>query len=1372
MKDRQNNVYKFDPTIRGWVEYFQLMQPQLGASDIFCAGRLDRITAATSFAATVIGLGSPEEPLFSSTVVVLPADTLNSQSEANLIETFFSMVIEHLREYYANTDKVIDAVTTKKLLRRRISLKVVNNNESTDLVEFLKGLSPSTAVFIMGAELYLPDFETLAEIASQRRESKQEGRARFDEDYWAQTVYNLASQVTSLSKDKHLFTLLFVQQYGPLDSRNSDLLKSIDNCALATVEAPPSESDEARMILKHGDRWLALAREQQIDEVLREIDELPFSAINRAVVKAQCLMVAHRPLLSFKIIEPFLDQIKTGTPQTIFNAARIAKSAGQYSESVSLLQAGVRDHLTEPELNVALNLAVTLGENKVKSWASEELIRLYPRSPATIIYKFKKARAQDDFAILSNDIASLSGAIESNDEIYYIHLLADAFAATDAPDYTKLIAHVGSVLPSRKFHVVLECARHALRTGDFQQAANLCLFIEWPTEFYEDAAWHIVNALEQLLLRKRRVGEANGASDTRQYAKKIETLFSECLVFVLTYLGSWPNNGAIRAALYRVLSAETAGLEGLVYLTSAILDAPSARVSLPDHSDDQNISTREQLSQAEFEPLFEEILTKLPKPIIVGLGKLPSTRDSSLLNKFFNNIISDLQEVSLKTVCDDDDLWFIQVLLHIAILVSRELVRDSEYDLIGMAAAGVSASGHYQAARNLGEVALQLSSGQKSENRRAAWLCYSDIYLRGHNPLESLVGLGCALRCSDAVVSPTQRYHELVLTSRILRELNLTEVALKVLSSAREQALTTSHPSEAALRLDYMELALRFRELMHSRKGIGASNLPGLKQLADDIADLNRRNREQSKEIFPTALLLAQISGHLARSGESPDDKMREELDASLELIDSRRADLLRAFEGSSPTPDSVEALGSTLSSTRYSEDIGTDVAVITLLARRALDKVAGSDDAAKTLLLIEWLTDLSLNTSESSLFTRSDTVEVTEGTLRSYTDWMARAPDFTPREEELTQLHQLDNEADPSVRLSNRLPTSHEDLASFVREITRNDVAIHSIALAESGSLVRVSAGAGNLSQAIEPNDIFDYHAHKHWGKSYPHAYVNLAFDDLGALSTMEKSLSRIGISPKFADQPIVFVADVRLQNIPPNLFLVDGKIGGLDLPTAAAPSLTWLKAVRSSNFPSCMTRTAWIPASTAPDDTLLRLSSDLNNILTDYDFLISRDPLIPVNMSNSDVAIIGAHGGLQAENEWFRVVADEKSTRLTARDVAVKLRGSRIVVLFICSGGRLDPHPYSSSTVGLPQLLLDYGCRTVIASPWPIHVAVASEWLPEFLRALSDGDRAIVANFRANRTVAKRFNFNPAFCLAMNVFGDPFTQGMETLSAVAGTT
>jgi hypothetical protein len=1362
MKDKPKHAYEFDWDIPGWLEYFQLNEPHPGATDIFCAGRIDRIAAAAGFAATTEGLTTPEGPLFSRVVVIFPADTLNSQSEADLNETFFSAVIEYLCDYFAG--KTIDPAKTGEFLRRRISLKVVSNNQSTDLVEFLKSLPSSTAVFVVGAELYLPDYQTLAEIGSKRRMSREVERTNVEEGFWVQTTHHLASQVASLSKDQHLFTLLFVQRYGPVDAQNSELLKSIENCAVATVEAPSIESNEERIVLKDANRWLALAREQKIDEVIKEIDELPFSSINRAVVKAQCLMAAHRPILSFKIIEPFLDQIKEGEPQAIFSAAKIAKSAGQYSAAVSLLQAGWRDHLTEPELTVALDLAVSLGEKKVKARASERLTRLYPRSPATIIYTFKQAREQNDFAKLSQAIASLPGPIETNEEIYHIHLLATAFGATEMPDYMELIASVASVLPSRKFKTVLACASHALRKGDFQQAANLCLSIEWPPEFYEDAGWLIVNSIEHLLLRKRQLAEASHDPATRQrYANEIETLFTQCLAFVLSYLSFWPNNGAMRAALYRVLSAETAGIEGLVYLTDAILNAPAASVSEADHSDEQLDSGDERLSLVEFEALFREILSEIPKPITVGLGKLPRIPVNSRLAGFSSSIVSALQEVSLKTVADDTDLWFLQVLLHISILVSRELGKDYESDLIGMAAAGMSASGHYQSARNLGELALQISSGAKSEQRRAAWLCYSDIYLRGHNPLEALIGLGCALRCSDAQISPTQRYQELVLTCRILRELRLFHLALEVLSSAREQALKTHDPAEAALRLDYMELALRIRVLMHSKDRISESDIPALTQLAHELMDLNRRNREQSKEIFPTALLLAQISGQLARSGQPPAREMREELEASFELAGGTQADMLRAFAGPSPTADSVEALGSTLSSTRYSEDIGTDVAVITLLARHALESVAESGDAAKTLLLLEWLTDLSLNTSESSLFTRGENVEATEGTLRRYTEWMAHAPDFTPREDELVQLHELDNEANPSIQISNRLPTSHEDLASFAREISKDDITIHSIALTESGSLVRVTAAEGNLSVAIEPNNIFDYHAHKQWGKMYPYDYVNLALNDPLALNKVEQSLAGIGISRDCVGQPILLVADVSLQNIPPNLLLIDGKIGGLDLPTAAVPSLTWLKAVRSSDLPLCKNRTAWIPASTVADDVLLRLSDDLNDTLANYDFSISNDPLIPVDMRNSGVAIIGAHGGLQAENEWFRVVADERSTRLTARDVAAKLHGSKIVVLFVCSGGRLDPHPYASSTVGLPQLLLDYGCRTVIASPWPMDVRVASVWLPEFLHSFEAGEKAIRANYQANRKVAERFSFHPTFCLAMNVFGDPFTEATQ---------
>jgi hypothetical protein len=1347
-------VYTFDSNIQGWIEYFKVNPPEWGATDLFCAGRLDRILAAAGFAASIAGASMPEgEP---RVVIIFPADSLESQSEADFAGQFFSTAIEYIREDVASSGKKIDRQGADKFLRSRISLKIVSNNQSTDLLNFLNSLPQLTAVFIVGAELYLPDFETLAKIDSLKRAANEGQPTNLEEDVWVRTVHHLASQVATLSSRQQIFTLLFVQRFGPVSARNSELLLSIENCAVATVEAPSIESNEEHLILKNADRWLALAREQKIDEVIKEIDALPFSPINQALVKAQCLMAAHRPILSFGFIEPFVEQIKEGRPMVLFNAARIAKSAGQYSMAVSLVRAGMKEHLSEPELNIALKLAASLSENKTEAWAAEKLTRLYPQSPATLRYKFTQARDEGEFADLSKQIAALSGAVRGSEELHFIFLLASAFGNAEKPDYERLIASVESVLPSRKYETVLACASHALRTGNFQEGVNVCVHVQGPSEFHEDAAWRMVDALKYLVLRKQRLSDSSNPSATKNRIDEIENLFTQCLNFALTYLSSSPTNGSLRAALYRVLSADTAGLEGIIYLTHAILNAPPARVTDAD-TKPADSADNEPLPLDEYDALLTEILTKIPKPIIVGVGSLPSIKDNAVLTRFFNSVVITIEQVSIKTL-DDEDIQSLLVLLHIAILLSRELLRDYEANLIAMTAAGMSASGHYQPARNLGEIALQLSSEASDENRRAAWLCYSDIYLRAHNPQEALLGLGCALRCSEAVVSPTQRYQELVLTCRILRELRLVPFALEVLSSARELAVKTNAPTEAILRLDYMELALRFRSLVQSDH-VSSDNNSELQKLAYDLADLNRRNREQGNEILPTTLLLAQVTGQLKRHGQAPDGESWKELQTSFELLDSNQSDMLKAFAGVDSTAKTVEALGHALARTRYSEDIATDVVVITLLARHVLEAVAKSGSASETLLMLEWLADLSVNSLESNLFTRSDRVEVAEDTLRSYNEWMARSPGFVAREDELVELHELDNEADPSAQISNRLPTSRSDLEQFVREISTDDMTVHSIGLTAAGSLVRVTAANGDLDVFIEPNEVFDKRAHKKWAKRHPYDYVKLDLNDPLALNKVEQSLAGIGIAPGGSGGPILLIPDVSLQNIPPNLLLVDGQIAGMEAPMATAPSLTWLKAAHASAVVLGRNRNAWIPSSDDPGDVLSRLSQDLGQTLTDHNFSPSSDPLIPEDMRDSDLAVIGAHGGLQAENEWFRVVADERSTRLTSREVATKVRGSKVVVLFICSGGRLDPHPYASSTIGLPQLLLDYGCRTVIASPWPIAVSVASVWLPEFLNSFDSGERAIKANSQANRAVAEHFSYQPTLCLAMNLFGDPFT-------------
>jgi hypothetical protein len=101
--------------------------------------------------------------------------------------------------------------------------------------------------------------------------------------------------------------------------------------------------------------------------------------------------------------------------------------------------------------------------------------------------------------------------------------------------------------------------------------------------------------------------------------------------------------------------------------------------------------------------------------------------------------------------------------------------------------------------------------------------------------------------------------------------------------------------------------------------------------------------------------------------------------------------------------------------------------------------------------------------------------------------------------------------------------------------------------------------------------------------------------------------------------------------------------------------------------------------------------------------------------------------------------------------------LVGTNIVILFVCSGGRLDQDPFTQSSIGLPFELLNQGCRSVIASSYPLDVRVAIIWLEEFLKNFNEGNTLIKSNYLANQVVATKLNYNPLHSFALNVYGDP---------------
>lgn len=1366
MKDISKNTFGFNPGISGWLEYFRHSQPLPGGSDILCAGWTDPYDAAAGFAATISGFSKAAgEPLYLRVLVIFPPTALDSQSSEELVESFFSKVMEYVSQDFIAHGLDLDIPAVGVALRHRIKIEVPNDQQTSSLVDIFSSVPASTAVFVINADLYSPRQDSDVSIPATDSASPGGGlQGHLGEDLWVRNLYQTATELTRLATERGLLSILFVQRNEPTLGENIRLLHSIENCALAFATSPTSDQSDESVLISNMNRWLELARAQRIDEVIKEIEDSPLSPINRALVKAQCLMVAGRPLLSFDIIEPFLDQIMGGEDtRLLLKSARIATQAGHYSVALNLLRAALQSSPSEEfDLNLAYDLANTLGAIEEQSWSLERLTKLYPDSVTVIEHRFGACREREDFRKLAEEITSKFKADRLNDEIRFIHLLAVAFAASEVPDYHILVEDIASELPSYRYRAILACARHAMQRGMFNAVANLCLDEQWPEEIAAAATRRVISALEGLLLMRKdpREDENEIQGDVNFAAEDPEGLIHRCIIFILDYLSREAGDGAVRAGLSRTLSPEIAGLSGIVHLTSIILKAPSPDVN---NSGEAAAFNAESLPEDEFLVVWEAILASLPTPLVLGVGRLPPLPNKPPLDRLLKSVIQLLWHTSQKTIIDESDVRFICLLLHVGILLSREIGMEYEADLIGLAASGLCTTGNYQPARNLAELCLQLASPLSSNlRRREAWLRYSDIYLRCHSPLEALIGLGCALRCKVVSISADYRYHEIVLTCRTLRDLRMFPYALSIISLAREQALVTSNPRQNAAQLDHLEISLLLQMLTWKGAGISPEKeVKGLIELGKQTMKLNLRARTNKEDVLPTALILAQIIQRLSEHGHPIDEELKNELDASLPLVGEIPAALLRAFEGAEPSADTIEMLGRGLPKTRYNEDLGTDVTMITLIACRALSVAAKSDDTHQALYLLEWLTDLSLNSFESDRFTRSDNVDVAERAISAFIEAAASHPGAFSHKGEFARLLELDKSADPSQQVSgNRYPVTAEDLTEFISEISTQELDVHCIGVDSTDALVRVSAIAGELSLIIETPSVFDLEAHWKWEEKYPYGYTKVESNDAFARNIVEQGLDRIGITAQETGRPTLLVPDIRLQNIPPNLLLVNRNIAGYDRAMASAPSLTWLRATRSSNRLLNGKRHAWIPASDKSDDILSRLTEELTDTLTGHQFAISRDSVMPSDMLDVDIGILGAHGGIHGENEWFRLVADERSTRLTARDVAAKLRGSGVVVLFVCSGGRLDRHPYASASVGLPHLLLDYGCRAVIASPWPLDVRVAGYWLPTFLESFLGGENVVTANYIANQEVARRFSPHPMLSLAMNIVGDPLTK------------
>lgn len=762
-----------------------------------------------------------------------------------------------------------------------------------------------------------------------------------------------------------------------------------------------------------------------------------------------------------------------------------------------------------------------------------------------------------------------------------------------------------------------------------------------------------------------------------------------------------PTDQRLRMSLAGLFQPSVSGYSGLAVIASVVLELASRPFTLVK----REVSSREGMDwllrrKAFLTGAFDWLRDQ--QPVVIGRLTMPPAILTEPADKVVSSVAAYLSNAP---IADKDDISALQTWLAMGASVAPHGT-DPDLDILLMRVVGTkfASTGYVQVARDLAEQTL-LNCAAASRRRRLGWFAMADIYHRCHNYIEGLLAFACALAADD-VVDEEQAWYEAIALSRFFRDLGLHSLARTAIGLSREHLVRMGLSDTNGLRLDTIELQIR--QLEFERHGASNAELEGL---IDDVVRNGAAIIEHVDETAPAAAVLGQLLTRGRQRGITVPPKAEGILAQLCERAGGNISAFANMLSTDSISADDLLSLVKVRISARYSDDVGYDMRDVAFMVRRALAADDYIQNPVETSFALELIADYGL-------------------AIPGW-DEAAKPPDA---------------------------PKRVEQPAEIAAALSLQGLSVVQIGFDSNGRLVRLATVGGHLQTPVrEPDDIICEERFRSWTEAYPHRYgIEESSPNLFYTTTADLRLSEL------PNAPVVISADVVLQSFPPNIFFLNDDFSGRTHPMAAIPSLAWLSAAQQKGHLGDGRLCSWISTAGggSGSDTLSMVAERLAPTLTEYGFMIDNGPTIPAALAGSTMAVITAHGGIDDEEGFFRVVSDEGALRVTPDALAAALRNVGIVVLFVCSGGRSDKHPGAHTTLGLARQILDRGSQAVVASPWPLDSRVPAHWLPTFLAQWSAGERLIEANFTANKIVDQNFALDPARGLAMTVFGNPMVR------------
>ncbi|MBA0454674.1 CHAT domain-containing protein [Stenotrophomonas maltophilia] len=583
-------------------------------------------------------------------------------------------------------------------------------------------------------------------------------------------------------------------------------------------------------------------------------------------------------------------------------------------------------------------------------------------------------------------------------------------------------------------------------------------------------------------------------------------------------------------------------------------------------------------------------------------------------------------------------------------------------------------------------------AGTSKIRGRLAWGAYADLYQRSRHPVDALIGLSSAFAIDVPVDAPTLWWETYTLF-RSIRDVGLLPFALELLVPLKRlQEIIANNPAGRA-RMRSLELGLR---LMDRRDRTPAT----LEQIVQDAADHCASIKDMKDELIPALSLLVQSMGALEGAGGMLPGHVHEIKAAAMEQVTAEDRAYLDAISAARPSIEDAVRLHNRVEVARHSDDAPGDLLAAELAARRILSESALSAEHAATA--IELLADRELDPAA-----------------------IDRVLDVSWP---LQYLHEIRPAAGAAMMMG-------LDIDGELTVLTSTE---------EGDSVERPARETGSFGEALTA-----------WNDKYPLRYGKIEREE--GNNEIFVTMAPVTI-PMPETTKLVVVGEPALLQIPLNLIAKEDGFWGQHQAIGYVPSLTWLSSARARPRMTHARRVAWIsdPGEVVGNSALAAVIQRTDTAFQEHGFEVNTRGVLPDDLADAQIAVIAAHGSVGIDGRFLHRVTDEKELVISPRALTQALAGTELVILFICSGGRVDRHPQANTAIGLPKLLLMAGSRVVIASPWPMTPIISGYWLETFMAEWERGQTALDATFVANGAVDAKFGQVPQYAMAMTAYGD----------------